>query len=399
MASTVAAWPTVALGEVLRQVARPEMVQADKEYRLLGIRLDGNGPFLRETKMGSQVSATALSQVKAGDFIYSRLFAWHGAFGTIDDAYDGCYVSGEFPTFRPEPSQLDIEFLRYWFRLPTTLAAVEANCAGSTPLTRNRFKEQFFLALAIPLPPLDEQRRIVGRIEALAGRIAEARGLRQAAMGRGAQFMRSAIAYALDLFAGEADIVTVESVAHSVTDGDHQPPPKAESGVPFLFISHIVRGHVDMTGCKWVTPEYFSALSPMRTPELGDVLYTAVGSYGIPCLVDTDEPFCFQRHIAIIKPDRSRVVPQYLTWALSSSDVFEQATAWATGSAQLTVPLSAIRKLRFSLPEISVQRRIVAYLDCLSSGIELLNARQSEAASELDALLPSVLDRAFQGEL
>src|SRR5690348_15994480 len=101
MTSLVAAWPAVALGEVLEQVSRVEPVQPDKEYRLLGVRLDGNGPFIRETKTGAHVAAFGLYRVAAGDFIYSRLFAWRGAFGTIDETLDGCYVSGEFPTFRP----------------------------------------------------------------------------------------------------------------------------------------------------------------------------------------------------------------------------------------------------------------------------------------------------------
>ncbi len=101
MASTVAAWPMVALGEAMTPVSRPESVQVDKEYRLLGIRLDGNGPFLRETKLGAQIAAPTLWRVEVGDFIYSRLFAWRGAFGVIDDILDGSYVSGEFPTFRP----------------------------------------------------------------------------------------------------------------------------------------------------------------------------------------------------------------------------------------------------------------------------------------------------------
>ena len=135
----------------------------------------------------------------------------------------------------------------------------------------------------------------------------------------------------------------MSEIARTVTDGDHQPPPTTETGIPFLFISHIVKGRLDITGCKWVSHDYFASLSPSRRPERGDVLYTAVGSYGVPCLVDTDEPFCFQRHIAIIKSDNSRVTSRYLMWALSSSEVFDQATSLATGSAQLTVPLQGIR--------------------------------------------------------
>jgi type I restriction enzyme S subunit len=145
-------WQPVKLGTLVSPVSRSEMVDAEKEYKLLGVRLEGNGPFLREIKIGTQLSANTLFQVKSGDFIYSRLFAWRGAFGIINDELDGCYVSNEFPIFQVNPDKLHIKFLWYWFRLPGTIKQVEANCSGSTPLTRNRFKEHFFLALDFPLP-------------------------------------------------------------------------------------------------------------------------------------------------------------------------------------------------------------------------------------------------------
>ncbi|MEC4679514.1 MAG: hypothetical protein VST67_02295, partial [Nitrospirota bacterium] len=137
-------WQPTKLAKALTPVSRPEAVDPTKEYRLLGVRLDGRGPFLRETITGSQSAATRLFKVEAGDFIYSRLFAWRGAFGVIDGPFDSCYVSGEFPTFRPIPGNIDTEFLRLWFRLPSTMERVEEDCSGSTPLTRNRFKENFF---------------------------------------------------------------------------------------------------------------------------------------------------------------------------------------------------------------------------------------------------------------
>src|SRR5205823_9147152 len=105
-------WPTTKLGEVLTPVAREEKVDASREYRLLGIRLEGQGPFLRETVMGTQTSATKLFRVAKGDFIYSRLFACRGAFGVIGNELDGCYVSAEFPSFVPVPGRLDVEYLR-----------------------------------------------------------------------------------------------------------------------------------------------------------------------------------------------------------------------------------------------------------------------------------------------
>jgi len=158
-------WPLVPLGEVLQPASRTEVVDALKEYRLLGVRLDAQGPFLRETVTGAQTSATRLFRVVTGDFIYSRLFACRGAFGVIGPDLNGCYVSGEFPTFTPVSDRIDVRYLAYWFRLPATLVRVNEDCSGSTPLTRNRFNERFFLRLEIPLPPLEEQRRIVDHIE------------------------------------------------------------------------------------------------------------------------------------------------------------------------------------------------------------------------------------------
>lgn len=166
-------WPKVRLGELLSQIDRIERVDLDSSYRLLGVRLDGNGPFLRETVMGADTSAGRLNRVQCGDFIYSRLFAWRGAFGVIPDLLDGCFVSNEFPIFRSEPSRLDSKYLALWFRLPSVWQKVEENCTGSTPTTRNRFKEYFFLDLEIPLPALAEQQAITARIDALSEKIRE----------------------------------------------------------------------------------------------------------------------------------------------------------------------------------------------------------------------------------
>ncbi len=155
----------VKLGKVMKQVKRAEAVDPDKKYPLLGVRLYGEGPFHRETKRGADSSATKLYQVQAGDFIYSRLFAWRGAFGIVPPELDGHYVSNEFPTFRPKDGRIDPRYLYYWFLLPSTLERVEEDCIGTTKASRNRFKEPFFKALTLDLPSLEEQRERVEHIE------------------------------------------------------------------------------------------------------------------------------------------------------------------------------------------------------------------------------------------
>ena len=165
----------LSISEIARQINRNVTIDPEKTYRLLGMRSQIGGPFVRETKLGAEISATTLNQVRAGDFIYSRLFAWQGSFGVIPDQLDGAFVSGEFPLFEFDSTRVDTRFLVYWFGLPASQKVVEADCFGSTPGTRNRYNEKYFLRLAISLPPLDEQRRIVTRLDRLRGLIEKRR--------------------------------------------------------------------------------------------------------------------------------------------------------------------------------------------------------------------------------
>ena len=153
------------LSEVMERAYRPVLVEPDTEYRILGMRSKTGGPFLRERKRGAEVAARTLYRVEAGDFIYSRLFAWQGSFGIVPNKLSGCHVSNEFPTFIVDRARVDPRFLIYWFSLPHTQQLVEKDCYGSTPGTRNRYKDQHLLRLNAPLPTIEKQLRIIAKLD------------------------------------------------------------------------------------------------------------------------------------------------------------------------------------------------------------------------------------------
>jgi type I restriction enzyme, S subunit len=128
-----------------------------------------------------------------------------------------------------------------------------------------------------------------------------------------------------------------------ITDGDHQPPPKADEGVAFLTIGNITTGRLDFSGCRFVPRRYFASLTPYRTPARGDILYTVVGAtYGRPALVETDREFCVQRHIAILKP----VAAMDLQWRLQNLKVKSRRSLGPlVVSVLLSRPGSAVRAL------------------------------------------------------
>lgn len=193
--------------------------------------------------------------------------------------------------------------------------------------------------------------------------------------------------------------VRLFDICKSITDGDHQPPPKAESGVPFLTISNISKGRLDFNQIRYVPENYYEKIDETRKPHLGDILYTAVGAtYGIPVLVDTEERFCFQRHIAILKPSHL-INNKYLLYTLQSDFVYRQATDAVTGTAQPTVPLSGLRQIKVPLPPLEEQNEIAYQLEKLFAFADRLEARYQAARAQVDRLTPALLDKAFRGEL
>ena len=148
---------------------------------MLGVRWYGEGLFVREEVFGHEVAAAKLHLVQSGDFVYNRLFAWKGSFAIAHNSHEGCYVSNEFPCFKVDANRLDVRFLLCWFRREASWTSALGLSSGATPTSRNRLKEAAFLSLAVPLPPLLEQQRIVARIDELQSCLVEAFDLRDEA--------------------------------------------------------------------------------------------------------------------------------------------------------------------------------------------------------------------------
>ena len=261
----------------------------------------------------------------------------------------------------------------------------------------------------IPFSPLAEQQRIVDRIESLFAKLDEAK---QKAKDTLDSFETRKAAILHKAFTGELTArwrkehgvgmeswkeETLGSVCYSIFDGDHMPPPKSEKGIPFLVISNVNTGYLSFENTRFVPESYYEALSDTRKPGYGDVLYTLVGSYGIPVIVDSEYPFCFQRHMALLKP--KNIDSYYLWYILQSREMFEKATQIATGTAQLTVPIKGLRKLKFNCASANEQIEIVRILDDLLAKEQQAKEAAEKVLEQIDLTRKAILARAFRGEL
>ena len=385
----------VSVGDLVIPASSGEKVCSTTAYRLLGVSLGGRGAFHRETKLGTEISAATLFKVTEGDLIYSRLFAWQGAFSLIDSELDGCYVSNEFPAFRIRTDRVHPRFLLWWLYQRETLRKVEADCTGSTPLTRNRYKEQFFLKLRIPLPSLHVQHEIVSRVESVLRTVEESTRFANEVSSdfdrlliamahrddltdderkaRGWRLVRLGEVMCLDL-----DPVTVDSLLRYKTAGCY-------SYARGLFHKEPVSGL-----------EYQSPL--LYRMKAGQFTYLKLKAFeGSFAFVSDDfDGCCVSNEYPMFTMDSSKARAEWLfahfkaprTWAELAS------SSKGIGARRERVNPSAMLDHEVWLPPMAEQNKIAEVLRAKRE-YDLLDTFEKDA----EALRRSILAKAFRGEL
>lgn len=160
----------VPLNEILEEVKRPVQIKPNEKYKLVGVRLYGNGLFIKDEKEGSKIKAKKLNKIKSGDFIYSKLFAWKGSFDLVEDKFDNCYASNEFPTFRIKKNNrwvIHPNFIKYFFKIPSSWELAGRRSMGTAKISRNRLKIEDFLQIEIPIPKTDDMEKITELLMAI----------------------------------------------------------------------------------------------------------------------------------------------------------------------------------------------------------------------------------------
>lgn len=243
-------WTQESLGHLLAPIERAERVDPSRQYRLLGARWYAQGLFVKDEKSGQQIKANTLYRVNAGDFVYNRLFAWKGSFAIADDEDDGCYVSNEFPCFAVNRERLDPSYLKWWFSRETAWLQALGLSSGATPTSRNRLKEDRLLGMEIPLPPLDEQRRIAARIESLAAKVEEAKTLRQVVSSETIRLQAAMISKLVSTH--NCDYVRLDEIFDdsSLKNGKSIKSVPAETGIRCVALGALRDGRLDVSNSK-----------------------------------------------------------------------------------------------------------------------------------------------------
>lgn len=365
------------------------------------MNLPSNGKYIKHTI--STIDSEHAALVPKGSIIFPKR---GGAIGTnkkrilTKDSHLDLNIMALIPK-----DGMSGDYLYYWM-LSIDLGKLDSG--SSVPQINNKD----IGPLEIPVPPLNEQTRIANKLDELLAQVDTIKARVDAIPAILKRFRQSVLAAAVSGKLTEEwrkrnsekidnwKALSLSDVCSSISDGDHQAPPKVENGIPFLVISNVSKGYLNFNSVdRWVPKDYFNSLSSIRIPRKNDILYTVTGSFGIPVIVDSEKPFCFQRHIAIIKPKHDKVEFLYLFRFLQSSLIYQQAVSVATGTAQKTVPLKGLRNFKVLIPSYLEQKAIVDVVEHYFAFADQIEQRVKDAQSRINNLTQSILAKAFRGEL
>lgn len=246
--------------------------------------------------------------------------------------------------------------------------------------------------VTVPLPPLDEQKRIA----AILDKADAIRRKRQQAIQLADDFLKSVF---LDMF---GDPVTnpkgwkpakMGDLIEFAKDGPHVSPKYSESGIPFLSTRHVKPSGVAWEDLKYVSQEEAKVHWKKCKPQKGDVLYTKGGTTGIACPVDFETDFAVWVHVALVRPKPELANHIWLTHMLNTKYCYQQSQRYTRGATNKDLGLKRMVDIEMYAPPLEEQERFVGIRDKVLGMLSKFESLNSHS------LFNSLSQNAFTGDL
>ncbi len=264
-------------------------------------------------------------------------------------------------------------------------------------------KEMFFA-----IPPPEEQKRIVAKLDILFAKIDKAIALHQKNIDEANVFMASVLN---DVFVELEEKYGLDILSNStlnpkkdIVDGPFGSNLKAteyiDSGIPIIRLQNIQRFEFIDKDIKFVSDKKAQQLQ-RHTFKSGDVVITKLGDpLGKSCIV----PNFLNNGIIVadiirVRVDELKSLTKYINYSINSPISINQFSNNSKGATRQRVKLTMVRDLKIPLPPFQTQQKVVSYLDEISQKMEKIKQIQKEKMQSLKALKASILDQAFKGEL
>lgn len=268
-----------------------------------------------------------------------------------------------------------------------------------------------FNKLKIQIAPINEQQRIVNRIESLFTKLDRAKELIENTL---AQFEQNKMAILHKAFTGELtakwrkenniDLSSwqnyqLKDICEKITDGTHQTPKYTDDG-GYIFLSskNVKSGKIDWKNIKYIPKDLHDILYERIAPQRDDILLAKNGTTGVAAIVDRDIIFDIYVSLALLRVNKKYILPMFLLYVIGSPRIKNYFDSNLKGIGVPNLHLKYIREATISVPIIEEQQEIVNILDKLLVKYNKIKNLEQQL-EKIELLKKAILAKAFRGEL
>lgn len=391
-------WPVAPLSSVCKTFADGDWIES-KDQSSEGIRLVqtgnvGEGRFKDRRDKARFISPETFdrlncTEVLPDDVLISRLPDPVGRSCQIPETGDKMITAVDCTIVRPEADKLDQDFLVYYTQSKAYQRDIEDRCTGTT---RKRISRKNLGLIPIPLPPLEEQKRIVAVLDQAFAALDRARANAEANLADAEELLQCE----LERIFGKRDSAEPLSARFPTATGGTPPTSQKELyGEDLRF----VKPPELLDAVVGETKDGLSNLARLkaRIAPSGTVLVSCIGNLGKIGLLD--EEAAFNQQINAILPSSNVADPRFMFWQCRSNPFRQELEARSSGTTVSIVNKRQFNSIPVWVPEMAEQEEIVARLDEIDRNALIIMRNCRTKLEDIDDLRQSILQKAFAGEL
>ena len=256
-----------------------------------------------------------------------------------------------------------------------------------------------FSTIEIPLASLDEQKRIVNKIEELFSELDSAVETLKKTKEQLAVYRQSVLKSAFEKCEKSKKMGDVATMIDP--HPSHRTPPEYENGIPFIGVGDIdyKEKSIKMNEARKVNPSIYNEHIERYTIHAGDFIMGKIGTIGKPYRLPLPQNYVLSANVILIQPNTEIINPEYLFWQFSSSFIVEQLMEGKNETSQPAFGIQKARLLNIKMCDCKEQNKIVKSLRLKMSACDEIEKTINEALTQAEAMRQSILKKAFEGEL
>ena len=189
-------------------------------------------------------------------------------------------------------------------------------------------------------------------------------------------------------------------ICTSVRDGTHDTPKYIENGIPLITSKNLINGKIDFNNIQFISKRDHKEIIKRSFVENDDILFGMIGTIGNPVIVTCKKEFSI-KNVGLFKKSYDYIIPKYLRYWLDSSKLFKilKEKDFIKGTTQKFISLGNLRILPIPLSSLEEQCEIVNEIESRLSVCDKLAETVQQSLKKIEYLRQSILKKAFEGNL